>query len=761
MDTPASSRPSLSDASRTAVGPVPQFDFHLRILTTSYLSFFTERKRIEESYCQQLQKLHRDIKSIDTYLDDRGELTSTRSAWGEIRDNVERETQARIAFINTLTQDVLGPLVTLRETQERTRKRIKEDLKDSNNAYTEYAEGTLPKLRNRYHKKFADAEELKQAVSVGPVAPTPVHGQYGSPPGTKPNPAVGVRVTSPQPLRPLERRTSLGQGSRNRSPSSGTAFSDLAHQGKRQLNTLMGLLDKSASVRETGGRENHALRVVRLKREADEADQEYRKGVHWLETLRLRKMKTLESAYKSLEMFVGDTSTTVKEVLARYTDNMIATTMTETQITSHARPMVDKILPEKDVQRMTSFIPRAMASATPERVLYEHGVAGVCSDLIFGISLVDYATTNNLREGEIPKIVRLCVKEIDKRGLEAEGIYRVSGRHSNVVVLQHEIEKNEAAFRFDSQRDDVYVIASLLKLYLRELPDPVFKFQLQDRIQHTEDLNDHRANNFMLLKAKIRRLPLVHQGTLKAIVEHLHRVASHSEKNKMDPKNLAIVFGGVIFGEDDLPKGGDRDLLTVGTMKDTLMEDMIIHAPTIFDGQDVSIITSSAGTSIAGSNADSHPQSPQLPPTPATDPEPVYYGSKSTKVASVPPLSPTHGQDFTPRLPARPANSIHPSSRGQTSPTKERFDAMPPPPVPQRRPSGQQPMPPLPPGAQPPSPIVQQTPVISHGVAPLPPGAAPPRATASTPPSPTSSTAQSGSAVSLHDGDRHCCDSRQ
>ena len=78
-------------------------------------------------------------------------------------------------------------------------------------------------------------------------------------------------MTSPQPLRPLERRTSLGQGSRNRSPSSGTAFSDLAHQGKRQLNTLMGLLDKSGSVHERGGRESHALRMVRLKREADEA----------------------------------------------------------------------------------------------------------------------------------------------------------------------------------------------------------------------------------------------------------------------------------------------------------------------------------------------------------------------------------------------------------------------------------------------------------------------------------------------------------
>lgn len=69
----------------------------------------------------------------------------------------------------------------------------------------------------------------------------------------------------------------------------------------------------------------------------------------------------------------------------------------------------------------------------------------------------------------------------------------------------------------------------------------------------------------MLLKSKIRRLPSVHQATLKAVVEHLSRVDARSEKNKMDAKNLAIVFGGVIFGEDEIPKGGD--LLSVQTWK--------------------------------------------------------------------------------------------------------------------------------------------------------------------------------------------------
>jgi hypothetical protein len=73
-------------------------------------------------------------------------------------------------------------------------------------------------------------------------------------------------------------------------------------------------------------------------------------------------------------------------------------------------------------------------------------------------------------------------------------------------------------------------------------------------IFHSEE---HLKNRFPLLKSKIRRLPPVHQATLKAVLEHLARVASHSATNKMDVRNLAIVFGTVIFGEDELPKNND------------------------------------------------------------------------------------------------------------------------------------------------------------------------------------------------------------
>ncbi|KAH7883937.1 hypothetical protein F5I97DRAFT_1930151 [Phlebopus sp. FC_14] len=653
MSTPtpesyATPRPSMSEPSLQS-GPLPLFEHHLKVLTDSYLSFFQERKRIEEVYVDSLLRLHRKAKSIDTFLDDRTDMITARRAWGEVRDNVEREAQTRQAFLTTLTVDV--------ETQERTRKRIKDDLKESYNAYTEYAENTLPKLKRAYLKKCQEVEDHKAAATVVPLSAPPnmpyTEHAGTAMPNSRSNPSFPTKpvVTGPQPLRPLDRRPSgTAPTTRSRSPSSTGTFSDFAQHGKKQLNQLMTFLDKGANVKETLGArsDNAALRAVRAKREADEADKEYRKGVHWLETLRLRRTKILESAYTSLENFVHDYSSTVKWVLEKYIDNMTATTITQTQLSGHAKSMIDKISPEKDVSLITTHIPRSLASLIPKQILYYNYNVGECNDLIFGVSLVDYATSRGLTETEIPKIVRICIQEVDERGLESEGIYRVSGRHAVVQDLQHKIERNEANFRFNRLTDDVYAVSSLLKLYLRELPEPLFKYLLQDRVEHTEGKfipATYQPNSISQMRSKIRRVPAIHRETLRAVVEHLARVAAHSDKNKMDVRNLAIVFGTVIFGEDEMPKG--VDLLSVQSVKDTRMEDLIQNALQLFEDPVPSA-------------------SPPLPEAPTGEPAPVYnYGSSHTRVGTVPPRSesPRHPEDFTPRLPVRPTSSIHPSLR--------------------------------------------------------------------------------------------------
>ena len=81
---------------------------------------------------------------------------------------------------------------------------------------------------------------------------------------------------------------------------------------------------------------------------------------------------------------------------------------------------------DKDTLAVTSQTARSMALATPRPTSYYNYHVGECKDLIFGVSLVDYANAHGLPEGEIPRVVGLCIDELDKRGLETEGIYRVS-----------------------------------------------------------------------------------------------------------------------------------------------------------------------------------------------------------------------------------------------------------------------------------------------------------------------------------------------
>ncbi|KAI6032059.1 hypothetical protein PISMIDRAFT_28412 [Pisolithus microcarpus 441] len=648
--TTDSARASISDQPAQS-GPVPLFDQHLKVLSDSYLYFFQERKRIEEVYVESLLRLHRKVKSTDAWLDDRSnELSSARRAWSEVVDNVDREAQTRQAFLTTLTEDAVNALTMLKETQERTRKRIKDDLKESGNAYADYADNALPKLKRTYLRKCQEVEDYKAAAAT----PTPnaqntpyLDQAGGNVPSSRSNPNLPAPpvVTGPQALRPLDRRPSgTAPGPRNRSPSSGT-FSDFAQHGKKQLNQLMTFLDKGGNVRETLGvrSENNALRTVRAKREAEEADKEYRKGVHRLETLRLRKTKILESAYGSLKTFIHEYATTVKIVLEKYVDNLMATSVTHTQLSEHARAVIQKISPEKDLASATNQLPRSLEPLIPKPILYYNYNVGECNDLIFGVSLVDYATSRGLSDCMVPRIVQLCISEVDRRGLETEGIYRVSGRHAVVQDLQHKVERDEGSFKFNPLTDDVYAVASLLKLYLRELPEPLFKYPLLDRGEYAEPRAEH--SQLAQMRSKIRRLPAIHRETLRAIIEHLARVAGHSEKNKMDIKNLAIVFGNVIFGEDELAKGGD--LLSMQHVKDTRMEDLILNAPQLFEEH----LSSS---------------SPPLPAAPAGEVPPVYqYGSSHTKIASVPPPLPPakREEDFSPVLPPRPTSSIHPSLR--------------------------------------------------------------------------------------------------
>lgn len=565
------------------------------------------------------------MKQQDGAFDVGMEYSQARVAWREVRESLDREVQSRTAFCSAVNADVIRPLRELRDTQERTRQRIYEDMKESINVYTECAENQLPRAQKHYRRKCQEAEESRIAPTIpmspnahssttshtspplfspsqetfsppptytnltpADFAPIDVKGDKNGHPTPTPNPAAGSSSTG------LSSTTSRGEApERAKSPppsQARAAVQDFAQQSKKGLNQLKSFLDSKrdtgGSLREGSERGNTALRNVRAKREAEEADKEYRQVVYKLETLRRWRGNVIRAGFTSLETFMVDLSHEVTKALQRYTDTLLATNTTNTHLTLQAQSVVAQVNPEREILAAHQIIPEHISHVLPKRTLYHNYTYGDSSDLIFGFSLLDYAAARNLEEGGVPGLVAKAVRAVDERGLDSEGIYRISGRQANVQDLIHRIEKDEAQFEFE-KTTDVFCIGSLLKRYLRELPEPLFKFPLAERIQHSAGRHEHIKNGFMILRGKLRRLPGVHQATVRVVIEHLARVAARAQKNKMDARNLAIVFSTVVFGEDEIPRGTSSDLLTVANLKDTVMEDLISYAPMLFEDHKV------------------------------------------------------------------------------------------------------------------------------------------------------------------------------
>lgn len=108
-----------------------------------------------------------------------------------------------------------------------------------------------------------------------------------------------------------------------------------------------------------------------------------------------------------------------------------ATIATQLQLSKLMRSVMSDIDPRRDASNFANAVPRYLRSSyNPPRTLYANYKLGECRDIMFGVGLADYAGAKGLVDGQIPKIVMICIQEVEKRGMNSEGIYRVS-------VLEH------------------------------------------------------------------------------------------------------------------------------------------------------------------------------------------------------------------------------------------------------------------------------------------------------------------------------------
>lgn len=143
----------------------------------------------------------------------------------------------------------------------------------------------------------------------------------------------------------------------------------------------------------------------------------------------------------------------------------------------------------------------------------------------------------------LPSVVYRCIQYLDsKDAILEEGIFRLSG--SNVVIKQlRERFNTEGDINLvtDEQYYDIHAVASLLKLYLRELPTTILTRDLHLEFLSTTEMQD-RKEKVAALSELAQRLPQANATLLKYLISFLIKIINNADINKMNVRNVGIVF---------------------------------------------------------------------------------------------------------------------------------------------------------------------------------------------------------------------------
>ncbi|XP_032993411.1 rho GTPase-activating protein 9 [Lacerta agilis] len=237
-------------------------------------------------------------------------------------------------------------------------------------------------------------------------------------------------------------------------------------------------------------------------------------------------------------------------------------------------------------KRVKSKLRRFIAKRPPLRSLQEKGLI---RDQVFGCRLEALCQ----REGStVPRFVQLCVETVEQRGLDVDGIYRVSGNLAVIQKLRFIVDRERAVtsdgrYVFpeqeeklrlsDPQWDDVHVVTGALKLFFRELPEPLVPYSLFDEFVACVKLSEPKEK-VSKLAGLIQSLPQPNQDTLHYLLKHLRKVMEHSDINRMTTQNIGIVFGPTLLRHER-----DATSLVEGMVyQNQVVELLLTEFPSIF-----------------------------------------------------------------------------------------------------------------------------------------------------------------------------------
>ncbi|KAI0690321.1 Rho GTPase activation protein [Cytidiella melzeri] len=525
-------------------------------------TFFKKRAALEEEYGRNMHKLMKTTSEAYTVND--GKAGSFVAAWRSSLKLHETVADARIAYAKNLNE-MSNELLDIISKTEQTRKSTK-DLAGRYERALQEAESATEKSKNRVEITGEELERVllqKEGESTRDAA---------------------VQVRSPG-----------GMGGGKRAIGKAVAKGGLLLKGKNPQNIQ---------------RQEDDIRA-RMSAASDA----YRKNVTDTQAIRQEYFNfQLPRILRSLQQCANDIDLGTQYHLIRYAflyersvlndGNTLAPTNEETpglkaiiesidnrsdfktymQHYAFAHGGMNSRGPKREGPREDGYLPTLSAMAATHHSASSpntsHSHAPDKGRPTFGVDLAEQMIRD---DADVPPIVVKCCEAIEKYGLKYQGVYRIGGTLVKVKELHEKLDRDLDAVNLDAEEwsSDISVVTSVLKQWLRELPNPLMTHELHEAFLDAAR-NDNERLRHIRLHERINELPDPNYATVKFLMGHLHTIAEHEADNAMSVQNLAIVFGPTLFKQAQAGPNGQINGMADAPYQNKAVETILEHYRDIF-----------------------------------------------------------------------------------------------------------------------------------------------------------------------------------
>eukprot|EP01086_Lenisia_limosa_P009763 TRINITY_DN33391_c0_g1_i1.p1 TRINITY_DN33391_c0_g1~~TRINITY_DN33391_c0_g1_i1.p1 ORF type:complete len:607 (+),score=158.15 TRINITY_DN33391_c0_g1_i1:80-1900(+) len=190
---------------------------------------------------------------------------------------------------------------------------------------------------------------------------------------------------------------------------------------------------------------------------------------------------------------------------------------------------------------------------------------GIIQEPLFGGNLEIVLALSD-RSDDVPLPIECLIKTLrERKAEEVTGIFRVSGSAAEIQSLRLDFNRGATP---DMSKTDIHVVSGLLKLYFRELSEPLLTFARYKEFIAANRISD-QAERLEAVKKTLASLPLANRRLLVYLMSYLVQVAALASSNKMTPQNVGVVFGPTLLRPE---------IETMETMMDTTHQTRIVES---------------------------------------------------------------------------------------------------------------------------------------------------------------------------------------